>query len=144
MGYELGRFNTQDLAENGHKILGIGINKRSNSAGIFSVNYTTLSQAKDNLMNLLSTRKGERVHQPEFGSDVWKVIFEPIDETIDNSIESAITEAVTKWLPYLVIERIEITYDENDIDRHTVYLNLLFRLANNPNFFDSVTVQINQ
>ena len=53
MAYELGRFNTQDLSVNKDKVLGIGINKQSDSNGIFSVNYTTVSQAKDNLVNLI-------------------------------------------------------------------------------------------
>ena len=48
MAIELGKVNVTDLKENDYKVLGIGINKTSNSGGIFAVNYTTLTQAKDN------------------------------------------------------------------------------------------------
>ena len=77
MAIELGKVNVTDLTENNFKVLGIGINRRSDINGIFPVNYTTLSQAKDNLRNLILTRKGERLMQPEFGCDVWKTLFEP-------------------------------------------------------------------
>jgi phage baseplate assembly protein W len=96
MAIELGKVNVTDLTENDYKVLGIGINKASNSAGIFSVNYTTLSQAKDSLQNLILTRKGERLMQPEFGCDVWKLLFEPlVAGNIESSIETSITSGST-------------------------------------------------
>ena len=64
MAIELGKVNVVDLAENDYKVLGIWINKGSDSNGIFAVNFTTLTQAKDNLKNLILTRKGERLMQP--------------------------------------------------------------------------------
>ena len=107
MAYELGRFNTADIGDNRDKILGIGINKQSDANGIFAVNYTTLSQAKDNLVNLIMTKKGERTMQPEFGCDVWRLIFEQITpESIELEIERTVVDAVTTWLPYLNIDQI--------------------------------------
>ena len=53
MAIELGKVNVTDLVENDYKVLGIGINTTSNSNGIFAVNYTTLTQAKSNLQNLI-------------------------------------------------------------------------------------------
>lgn len=145
MAYELGRFNTADLAQNKDKVLGIGINKSSDSNGIFSVNYTTLSQAKDNLVNLIMTRKGERIMQPEFGCDIWRLIFEQIStETLEVDIERTIVDAVNTWLPYLNIEQILFDYDENDIDNHSIYLQITFSLKINRNFGDSVTILLEQ
>ena len=37
MAIELGRVNVNDLTENNYKVLGIGINRNSDSGGIFSV-----------------------------------------------------------------------------------------------------------
>ena len=53
MAIELGKFNVSDLTQNDYKVLGIGINKKSDSNGIFAVNYTTIRQAADNLKNLI-------------------------------------------------------------------------------------------
>jgi phage baseplate assembly protein W len=144
MAIELGRVNVADLVENDYKVLGIGINKSSDSNGIFSVNFTTLNQAKDNLKNLILTRKGERLMQPEFGCDVWKVLFEPLDgEAVERVIENSIVEAVSIWLPYLNIDTIVFDYDENDIDNHRIILDIKFSLVSNPNLSETIQINVN-
>jgi phage baseplate assembly protein W len=144
MAIELGRVSVQDLSENDYKSLGISINQTSNSNGVFAVNYTTLSQVKYNLINLILTKKGERVMQPEFGCDIWRILFEPIIEgQIDAEIERTVTEAVNIWLPYINVDQILFDYDENDIDNHRVSLELQFSLTSNPAIRDSVTINVN-
>jgi phage baseplate assembly protein W len=164
MALELGKVKVQDLTENDWKIIGIGINdgapikdvtgenefvygKNPNNkqySSIFSANFTTLTQAKSNLQNLILTHKGERVMNPEFGCDVWKLLFEPIVEgDIDTKIERAIVEAVSIWLPYLNIDEIIFDYDSNDIDNHTIGLDIKFSLVSNPNLGESVQINVN-
>ncbi len=144
MAIELGKVNVSDLTENNYKILGIGINKRSDKGGIFSVNYTTLTQAKDNLKNLILTRKGERILNPTFGCDIWKVLFEQLDnELIENKIETSILDAVTNWLPYLNIDEIIFDYDDKDIDNNKINLEIKFSLVSNPNLGESVQITVN-
>lgn len=145
MARELGKIKTADLLQNAYKVLGIKINSASNAGGAFAVNYTTIQQAKDNLINLIMTRKGERVHQPEFGCDIWKIIFEPIvDGDIDVRIESTIIDAVRTWLPYLSIDEIVVDYDDISIDNHEVNVELHFSLQDNPNIGEVVTLTINE
>jgi len=144
MAIELGKVNVTDLTDNDYKVLGIGINRGSDSNGIFATNYTTLTQAKDNLKNLILTHKGERLMQPEFGCDVWLLLFEPISpDIIEQRIESAILDAVSKWLPYLNIDEIVFDYDENDIDNHTISLDIKFSLVSNANLSESVQITVN-
>ena len=144
MAIELGKVNVTDLTENDYKILGIGINKNSDKGGIFAVNYTTLTQAKDNLKNLILTRKGERIMNPTFGCDIYKVLFEQMDgELIETKIESTILDAVSNWLPYLNIDEIIFDYDNNDIDNNRINLELKFSLVSNPNLGESVTINVN-
>jgi len=144
MAIELGNVKVADLAENDYKVLGIGINKSSNSNGVFSTNYTTLTQAKDNLKNLILTKKGERLMNPEFGCDVWLVLFEQMDgATIESRIETSIVDAVDTWLPYLSLTSIVFDYDDNDIDTNRISLDIQFALASNPNLTESVQININ-
>jgi phage baseplate assembly protein W len=144
MAIELGKVNVADLTENDYKVLGIGINTTSNSNGVFSVNYTTLTQAKDNLKNLILTKKGERLMQPEFGCDVWKVLFEQLDgNLIETSIENTILDAVSIWLPYLNIDTIIFDYDENDIDNNRIALDIKFSLVSNRNLSESIQITVN-
>jgi phage baseplate assembly protein W len=144
MALELGKINVTDLKENDYKVLGIGINKSSNQGGMFTVNYTTLTQAKDNIINLLMTKKGERVSQPEFGCDIWKVLFEPIvDGDIDDKIEISIIDSVSKWLPYITVDEIIVDYDDIDTDNNRIDVEINFSLTSNPNLRETVKVNIN-
>lgn len=144
MAIELGNVKVADLAENDYKVLGIGINKSSNSNGVFSTNYTTLTQAKDNLKNLILTKKGERLMNPDFGCDVWLVLFEQMDgDTIESRIETSILDAVNTWLPYLNLTSIVFDYDDNDIDTNRISLDIQFSLASNPSLTESVQININ-
>ena len=144
MAIELGRINVNDLAENNYKSLGIGFGSKSNSNGIFAVNYTTLTQAKDNLINLILTKKGEREMQPEFGCDIHNLIFEQIvEESVATDIENSILDAVNIWLPYINVDNIIFDYDENDIDANRITLEVKFSLKSNPSLTETLNVSIN-
>lgn len=144
MARDLGRINTTDLKENDYKVLGIGINTASNRGGPFAVNFTTIQQAKNNLINLVLTKKGERVGQPDFGCDVWRVLFEPmITGDTDSKIESTILDAVEKWLPYISIDEIIVDFDNLNIDNHNVEVEIKFSLVSNENITDTITVNVN-
>jgi phage baseplate assembly protein W len=144
MAIELGKFNVGDLTQNDYKVLGIGINKKSDSNGIFAVNYTTISQARENLKNLILTKKGERVMQPEFGCDIWELLFEPISEdVISTQIENSILSAVEIWLPYINIDKIIFDYDENDIDSNKINVEVKFSLKSNATITESINININ-
>jgi len=144
MAIELGRINVNDLSENDYKSLGIGFGRKSNSNGIFAVNYTTLTQAKDNLVNLILTKKGEREMQPDFGCDIHNLIFEQIvEESIATDIENSILDAVNIWLPYINVDNIIFDYDENDIDANRITLEVQFSLKSNPSLTETLNVSIN-
>jgi phage baseplate assembly protein W len=144
MAIELGKVNVTDLTENNYKILGIGINRNSDTGGIFAVNYSTLTQAKDSLKNLILTHKGERIMEPEFGCDVWRVIFEQIDsDLIESRIENAILDAVSIWMPYITIDEIIFDYDDNDIDNNKIFLDIKFSLTSNRNLSEKVQINVN-
>jgi phage baseplate assembly protein W len=143
MAINLGNVKVADLSENAHKILGIGINRASKNGGAFDLNYTTIKQARSNLINLILTKKGERLGQPDFGCDIWRILFEPIIEgEIESNVEQSIMNAVGIWLPYIQIDQIFLDYDENDIDRNGFRVEVAFSLASNPNINDTVTVNV--
>jgi phage baseplate assembly protein W len=143
MAIELGKVNVTDLTENNYKILGIGINRESDSNGIFAVNYTTLKQAKDSLTNLIMTRKGEREMNPTFGCDIWKILFEPIvEDRINSKIEGAILDAVDIWLPFLEIQQIIFDYDDAAIDANKIFLDIKFALKSNTSLTETLNITV--
>ena len=54
--------------------------------GYFQQTFDTNSQIKQNLLNFLKTKKGERRMFPEFGTKLYDVIFEQIDENTGRTI----------------------------------------------------------
>ena len=56
---------------------------------VVSLNKTLihLTEYSSNLKNLLLTKKGERVLQPNFGSGLQSLLFEPIDETFETKLD---------------------------------------------------------
>ena len=88
---------------------------RDNKTGWFDQSFTTLDAAKSNLRNLLLTMKGERLMQPNFGTDLMKLVFEQDDGTLVDRIRETIIDATEYWLPYLKLNTIEVNNDiEND------------------------------
>ena len=53
----------------------------STSAGNKSNMLYDIDVVKQDLINHFYTRKGERVMEPEFGSIIWDMLYEPLDET---------------------------------------------------------------
>lgn len=75
------------------------------------------------LMLLLSTRPGERVMRPDFGCDLWRLVFAPNDDTTAGLAIHDVRRAVERFEPRVVIlgidagpaadapDRLEVTLD---------------------------------
>lgn len=94
--------------------------------GLFQLSYTTEQQAVSNLKSLLLTRKGERLFQPNFGSDVYSLMFEQIDTNLESTLDESLREDIEYWLPYIIIDDINIEVIE---DRNYVRIELSFRVT---------------
>jgi len=99
-------------------------------SGYDSLNYTVLNQAKANLMNLFSTIKGERVQQPNFGTDLYSLVFDIEDNSLDGKIQDIISREVTTWVPEVEISQINVTMSDAQKDNNTVGISLSFMLKN--------------
>lgn len=81
---------------------------------VFNSTFTTKDQAYSNLKNLLLTYKGERIYQPNFGTDLPKVLFEPSTQELKPIVSQIILNAVDYWLPYINIVDITTVTAEDD------------------------------
>ena len=121
--------------------IGITLPLTNGKNGYFDQCYTTIVAAKTNLKNLLLTMKGERLMQPDFGTDLMKLIFEQDDGSMPDKIRSTIIDAVEFWLPYLVMNKVEVTNqlsgDDNNINRYNV--SLVFSLVTQPDMLETIT-----
>lgn len=78
-------------------------------SAVFSKTYTTEDQAIYNLINLLLTRKGERIMQPLFGSKIPDFVFEQNTELSRIDLGSSIRSDIEYWLPYIIVGNLEVT-----------------------------------
>ena len=97
---------------------------------------------KQDLINRLSVRKGERVENPEFGTIIYDCLFEPFTEALKDQILEDITanlnadprlsteeilvtqedhgiaiQATIKYLPLDITEKLQFKFDENSLLR---------------------------
>jgi len=94
--------------------------------GLFQLSYTTEQQAISNLKSLLLTRKGERLFQPNFGSDVYSLMFENINSDLSSQLDESLRVDIEYWLPYIIIDDIHVEVIE---DRNYVRIELSFRVT---------------
>ena len=69
---------------------------------------------KQNLINRLSVRKGERLENPEFGTIIYDTLFEPLTEDIKQAILDDITANVGAD-PRLTADNIVVSQSEHGI-----------------------------
>ena len=96
--------------------LGTGFNLNSN--GSIFPNITTIEQqALENLKHLLLTIKGEIQEKPNFGSDLFEILFE-VDHlgNIELLVDEAIRSAVAEYLSYIQITEIQTTVNNNTVN----------------------------
>jgi phage baseplate assembly protein W len=98
----------------------------------FNQSFTTAEQVKSNIKNLLLTKKGERVMQPEFGSGLQELLFDFNDDALSSKIETVIETALAQWLPYVTAEQIDIEQSNDNKDRNLVNVSISFSILNTP------------
>ena len=69
---------------------------------------------KQDLLNRLSVRKGERVENPNFGTIIYDTLFEPLTEVVKKVIAEDITEQLNAD-PRLSTENIRVTQYDHGI-----------------------------
>lgn len=80
----------------------------SKKGSFFNMSHTTEEQAVSNYINLLLTRKGERLMQPQFGIGIQDYLFEPNTEGVRSKIEFEIFRQSGFWLPYIINHSIDV------------------------------------
>jgi len=122
--------------------IGLSLPLGYSNTGHFKQTKTNLEQVKSNIICLLKTMKGERVGQPEFGSRLHEVIFEPMDENLTDKLEESIRESMEQWLPFVIIKKLDVSLP--DYERHTVNLSIDFGLSFEPGKSENVKIDFTQ
>jgi phage baseplate assembly protein W len=130
MAFILDRKVVKDTEEFNNYAYGITLPVKRGNTGYFEQAFSSFEQAKSNLKNLLLTRKGERIMQPNFGSGLHDLLFEQADDQLEQRLEEEITNTVNFWLPYINISEIEVTMTDEMKDKNQVDMKVIFTVGN--------------
>ena len=89
----------------------------------------------DNLKVLLETRKGTLIGDPDFGSNLYQLLFEPANEATASQIRQEVAMAIEKYYPNVVIDQVDVSFRPMTIQVH-IYYRIL-----NTNIGDSVMLE---
>ena len=110
--------------------IGLGVSSADTSP-MFRPIYNSNTQAIQNLKTLLLTRKGERYMEPNFGTDLLAIIFQPNVSELKQEISDILTKPINYWLPYITIDTLDIITNEDDPNlQHNVKITLSFYVDN--------------
>ena len=127
------RVNPLDLQKN----IVIGVSLPFNAPGVFNKTYSTKDQIKSNLINLLLTDKGERIMNPEFGTDLRRSLFDSMTNLNSDILKLKIIDSINIFIPEIILGEVKV---EPNFDYNTLNVTVNYRLAIS-NIPDQVTVQ---
>tara|TARA_R110000765_G_scaffold279363_1_gene377021 strand:+ start:443 stop:898 length:456 start_codon:yes stop_codon:yes gene_type:complete len=82
--------------------------------GLFlGTNELADSEVRSNLVHLILTIKGSRYFLPDFGTNLMRLIFEPLDNGTKASIDREIRDSVEEFIPRLNINEVEVKSAED-------------------------------
>ena len=116
--------------------------KSDGPEGWFASTTTTIEAVKENIKNLLSTHRGERLMQPLLGLNLRQYLFEQITDETRYTIQNSIVDTFRTWLPFVEIRDIKVGFESGD--RNTMKINIIFNINRDPNTLESVQVEIGE
>ena len=85
--------------------------------------FTDLDAVKQSLINILTTKKGNRRMYPTFGASIERYLFEPMDKFTAERIGNTMLEEIEIWDSRIDIDTINIhaNYDAGQYEVNIVY-----------------------
>ena len=112
------RKNPLDLNKN----VKIGVAFPLDETNIFNSTETLIDQAKANLLNLLLTAPGERVHLPKFGIGLKKLLFEQKLDII--TLRENIIKQAAFYVPNIQVTNVRTALNQS---QSTLFVSVTFR-----------------
>lgn len=101
-----------------------------------AVNENAVSRS---IRNIIMTNRYERLMNPDFGSGIQSLLFEPMNEATTDALRSTIVKSIENYEPRARVERVYI--EANEIAQY-YRVTVVFYIINNENpFTTNVTLQ---
>lgn len=94
------------------------------------LNITNLESIKRSVRNIVSTNKGERKLDPDFGSHVRSYLFEPDSDIIRYAIQEEIYLQLENFEPRIDVLSVIVSNTSEEIDNHELLVTIEFTVIN--------------
>lgn len=105
------------------------------------LNGSLKGKVKSQIMHVIFTPKGQRLRNPEFGTDLIKYIFDPNDTTTWESVKNEIKDSVSRWVNNVKLKDIQIVKNVDDDLEIFVRVDYTINIGNKSTD-DSMVVQL--
>lgn len=119
------------------KSLGSGINYPdifSELNGSVKVERGT-DKINQSIADILGTRIGERFGMPEYGSQLYEVLFEPNDYMAKDMAIEYIKDALNRWEDRIEILNIEVSIPEDEEHKMDIIINYIISRTNIKDYY---------
>jgi phage baseplate assembly protein W len=111
-----------------------------NDEGYFmDLNETLADGVKSRVLHVIFTPKGQKLRDPNFGTDLIKFIFSPKDSSTLGDVKNEISSQVSKYVPEVEFKDIRIY--ESETDEHGIIVSVEYGVKNG-NKMEITTVSV--
>lgn len=96
---------------------------------------------KNSILGIITTQKGDKPFDPEFGCDITDSLFENMTPLTANTIEKSITSAIRTYEPRVV--RLSVAV-ESRYDSNSVIVTVMFSILDNPDTIEQLKLQLGE
>ena len=84
------------------------------------LNLTKAQMIKSQLMHVLFTPLGQRIRQPNFGTNLIQFLFNPNENETFSDVMSTLKQTIKKWVPDCALESIEMIETDNGLGLNAI------------------------
>lgn len=136
MAFEAKKINPLDLKPS----VAVGVDLPFSAGAVFNSTYETKDALKANLINYFLTNKGERYLNPDFGSDIKKLLFDNLTEEKIDTLEGIVARDIDLFFPRVRPTDINVL---SDPDRNMVVLQMRYSIIDT-NIEDELIINFEQ
>ena len=104
-------------------------------------NITEKDKVRSQIMHVIFTPKGQRIRNPEFGTDLIKYIFSPSDSESWEGVKNEIVSSVQRYVPNVTLNDVRVV--QSDDERAEIFVRMDYSVKEGNRIVkDSIITQI--
>lgn len=102
--------------------------KRSGGAQVSTVTSMDHAHIHESILQILGTRPSERFMNPEFGSRLKDLVFEPNDSVLKGLIRHYVIDAIQRWEKRVYVTDVTFDGSSETVDANTIPVRISYRV----------------